>query len=573
MYDFISKADNNYSGLDRGFNQRFSLDEKVYGAGQGVYLVYSETDVLEALENINSYGLNPGDVRMISGGHCYENFTFQKSDGNENYTKYVIDLSNMQQIYVDTINGIEYIVIEPGASNWLMQSALHSRFGATLPGGSCYSVCAGGHLSGGGYGLLSRLHGLTVDYLSGVEIVVPNSDGPNAFKLRPFDPDDEDSLNWASRGGGAGHYGVITKYFFRKDKLPRAPERAKFIALPVPWSQFMDSEGIMNFSSFMKAYFDACASLAPQAFTLGKFTCMADPNDMMSILIQVVYGESSGHSGEISGGDSYLSLNESQADNEIANFANALSTWIAPPTKSLFAGRKYILPGHPVSGVINLDSVYDLPWIEMTQLLNGSGENQKGKYKSSSMIGNFDDAEAEAMFKFLTDQNASNPAPRAADKSQTLIQIDSYGAQVNALDDGNGSRTAIAARSSILKLQYQTYWKETASSDPNVDDEEIISWFNEGYSEVHRNAMSNPSPFPLWGQKYQGCYFNYPDRHIGVNPGYEGDPGESYRGAFAELYFGQIVADKLMEIKSRVDPANIFSFAQSIPVGSSEPRN
>src|SRR6056297_2042906 len=134
MYDFISKADNNYSGLDRGFNQRFSLDEKVYGAGQGVYLVYSETDVLEALENINSYGLNPGDVRMISGGHCYENFTFQKSDGNENYTKYVIDLSNMQQIYVDTINGIEYIVIEPGASNWLMQSALHSRFGATLQG-------------------------------------------------------------------------------------------------------------------------------------------------------------------------------------------------------------------------------------------------------------------------------------------------------------------------------------------------------------------------------------------------------------------------------------------------------
>lgn len=569
MYQYVSKVDNNYSGLDRGFNQRFSLDDKVDGIGEGIYIVRNDLDVLSALEKIYSYGAKSGEVRMISGGHCYENFTFQRSAGNENYTKYVIDLSNMQRIWEEEIDGIEYIAIESGASNWLMQSALHSQFGVTLPGGSCYSVCAGGHLSGGGYGLLSRLHGLTVDYLAGVEMVIPNRDGPENFKIRPFDAQDRDSLDWASRGGGAGHFGVITKYYFRKDALPRAPERAKFIALPVPWAQFMGTDGATYFTSFLKAYFDACANLSPQAFTLGKFTCMTDPDDMMSILIQVVYGASSGHNGEISGGDTYSSITEAQASEEIESFASALSTWIAPPTKSSFVGKKYILPGHPVSGVVNLDAIYDLPWVEMTQLLNGSGENQKGKYKSSSMITNFEASEAEAMFEFLTDQNASNPTPVAVDKSQTLIQIDSYGAQVNRMDDGGGSKTAIAARNSILKLQYQTYWKETAGSNPSVDDKSIIAWFNEGYSEIHRRALGGDSPFPLWGEKYQGCYFNYPDRQIGVNVGYEGDPGERYDGRFIDLYFSETVANRLVDIKSDIDQENFFSFAQSIPLASS----
>jgi FAD/FMN-containing dehydrogenase len=39
----------------------------------------------------------------------------------------------------------------------------------TIPGGSCYSVGAGGHICGGGYGLLSRKYGLTVDHLVAVQ--------------------------------------------------------------------------------------------------------------------------------------------------------------------------------------------------------------------------------------------------------------------------------------------------------------------------------------------------------------------------------------------------------------------
>ncbi|MEU4741758.1 hypothetical protein AB0G02_15010 [Actinosynnema sp. NPDC023658] len=53
---------------------------------------------------------------------------------------------------------------------------LHRRWGTTIPGGSCATVGAGGHIVGGGYGLLSRRNGLTVDHLHGVEVVTAGAD-------------------------------------------------------------------------------------------------------------------------------------------------------------------------------------------------------------------------------------------------------------------------------------------------------------------------------------------------------------------------------------------------------------
>ena len=44
-----------------------------------------------------------------------------------------------------------------GNQNWDGYVNLYKSANRTLPGGSCYSVGAGGHIVGGGYGLLSRL--------------------------------------------------------------------------------------------------------------------------------------------------------------------------------------------------------------------------------------------------------------------------------------------------------------------------------------------------------------------------------------------------------------------------------
>ena len=62
--------------------------------------------------------------------------------------------------------------IDGGATLWNVYRRFFVEHGVTLPGGSCATVGAGGHITGGGYGLLSRLHGLTVDWLSAVDVVV-----------------------------------------------------------------------------------------------------------------------------------------------------------------------------------------------------------------------------------------------------------------------------------------------------------------------------------------------------------------------------------------------------------------
>ena len=88
-----------------------------------------------------------------------------------NNNGYQFDLSEMTAIkkYQASEN---LIYAEPGCYNWNSNLSLWTKYGKYIPGGTCYSVCLGGHICGGGYGSDSRLAGLTVDYLEGVELIV-----------------------------------------------------------------------------------------------------------------------------------------------------------------------------------------------------------------------------------------------------------------------------------------------------------------------------------------------------------------------------------------------------------------
>ena len=76
---------------------------------------------------------------------------------------------------------------------------------------------AGGHVTAGGYGLLSRLHGLTVDYLYAVEVVCVDADGKAAaIEVSLDSPEtDEQALLWAHQGGGGGNFGIVTRFWDR----------------------------------------------------------------------------------------------------------------------------------------------------------------------------------------------------------------------------------------------------------------------------------------------------------------------------------------------------------------------
>ena len=109
--------------------------------------------------------------------------------------------------------------ISPGQQLGEAYIDLYKRHGVTIPGGSCYNVGAGGHITGGGYGVLSRLHGLTVDWVSAMEILTVDNKGHVA--LRKIDQHHDADLFRACRAGAEETSAIVTGFLF--DRLPAAP--------------------------------------------------------------------------------------------------------------------------------------------------------------------------------------------------------------------------------------------------------------------------------------------------------------------------------------------------------------
>jgi hypothetical protein len=61
--------------------------------------------------------------------------------------------------------------------------------------------------------------------------------------------------------------------------------------------------------------------------------------------------------------------------------------------------------------------------------------------------------------------------------------------------------TAVAQRSSVIKLQYQTYWKD------EQDDAAHLTWirdfYREMYSDTNMNSRYTTTPYP--GERYEAA--------------------------------------------------------------------
>ena len=122
----------------------------------------------------------------------------------------VIDLSLMREV---SVNPSARTITAQGGCIWADVDEAAGVHGLATVGGTVNHTGVGGLTLGGGYGWLSGLHGLTIDNLLAVEMVLADGSIIVASSTSYTD------LFWAIRG--AGHaYGVATSFTFNAHEQP-----------------------------------------------------------------------------------------------------------------------------------------------------------------------------------------------------------------------------------------------------------------------------------------------------------------------------------------------------------------
>ncbi|WP_338775287.1 FAD-binding oxidoreductase [Streptomyces sp. DG1A-41] len=170
------------------------------GAPAAVIRVRDHEDIAAALAHARTARL-PLTVR--SGGHGI-------SGRSTNDGGIVVDLSELSAVQVlDARSGL--VRVEAGA-RWGDVAAQLAPHGLALSSGDTGDVGVGGLATTGGIGLMSRLHGLTIDHMRAAELVL--ADG----SLVRTDADHDPDLFWAVRGAGA-NFGVATAFEFQAEPV------------------------------------------------------------------------------------------------------------------------------------------------------------------------------------------------------------------------------------------------------------------------------------------------------------------------------------------------------------------
>ncbi|WP_201374161.1 FAD-binding oxidoreductase [Ktedonobacter robiniae] len=184
----------NYNSARLGWARQFSQFPLV------IVFCQNAQDVVNALSWCREHNVA---FRARSGRHCLEGWS--ALDGGV-----VIDVSNMNQIHVDT--SAEVATVQTGATQGAVVTAL-GKIGYAIPSGGEKTPGIGGVTLGGGIGTLARSMGLACDHLIGLEMVVPS--GKQGAEVIQVDEHNHADLLWACRGGGGGNFGIATSFTFK----------------------------------------------------------------------------------------------------------------------------------------------------------------------------------------------------------------------------------------------------------------------------------------------------------------------------------------------------------------------
>jgi FAD/FMN-containing dehydrogenase len=220
----------------------YAVAREVYNAGiftrpRIIACCISETGVQHAVERAKAENW---PVAVKAGGHSFEGFCL-----NDNGL--VVSVSPMREMQLDSKTGI--LTAGAGCRLEEVNQFLLAK-GRFLPAGSCRTVGLAGLTLGGGYGMFARKWGLTCDHLRRIKMV----DGTAITRDSKEEPD----LLWAARGGGNGHFGIVTELTFNTRPMPAQFSSWKFRTYKLEPKRA---------TTLLETWFDAASELPNEAFS------------------------------------------------------------------------------------------------------------------------------------------------------------------------------------------------------------------------------------------------------------------------------------------------------------------
>ncbi|MEU3984573.1 FAD-binding protein [Streptomyces sp. NPDC026672] len=485
----VRPGDARYAELaGRGYNTRFvaTPDE--------IWLVHSAAQVEKA---VNQAVAGNQRITVRSGGHCFEGLV-----DNPQF-RVLVDLSELKGVTFDrTMNAF---AVEAGARLGEVYKALYEGWGVTVPGGVCPEVGVGGHVSGGGYGPLSRRFGLVVDHLYAVEVVVADRGGRARTVIATRDADDPNrDLWWAHTGGGGGGFGIVTKFWFRtpgatggpSSLLPKPPTRMRKTIVSWPWAQLTEA----NFT-------------------------------------RLVLNHGAWHAANSAPGSAYAAMHSSlQLHSSFAGTVELEIRMDATLANTDKLHDDYIGAVNAGVGVQPTVDITEGTWLEIALEPTAS----YGAYSRQKSVGGhlrkpLTVTQVGAVYRSLTDLSHSGVG---------LVYLAAYGCRINTVSP---SATAIPQRDSVMKFWYTNNWSEAAQDDSEVN------WLR----TLRRNVHSATGGVPVPNAQQDGGYINYPDIDMR-------DPAQNTSGVPWYFLYWKHNHPRLQRVKDTYDPKNVFRHALSL---------
>nr|WP_307806361.1 FAD-binding protein [Streptomyces sp. FH025] len=504
----VRPGDARYADLTVGLNQRWTA------APNRIHLVSTTEQVVSVVAEAAAAKRR---VSVRSGGHCYEDFAYNSA------VEVIVDMSEMNRVYFDADKNA--FAVEPGATLGKVYDRLYRGWGVTVPGGMCYSVGAGGHVAGGGWGLLARRDGLIVDHLYAVEVVTVDASGTaKAVVATRDDTGPLRDLWWAHTGGGGGSFGIVTRYWFRSRTatgtdpsglLPKPPAEVLVSLISWPWAKMTQADFTTLVRNFC-AWHEAHGAPGDTGGLLSLLTLNHISNGEIALLTQLT-------------GDT------PNADAVLKNFLDQITRGMSIPPETPSEN------GSADGPLANFLVPRRWSWLKATHYLGTSNQVMtnpvlRGDEKSAYHRRGYTDRQIAALWQHLRSNDLDNPMAQ--------VVVSSYGGQVNAVGTAD---TAQAHRDSVFKVLYQTNWTEAGKDQVN------LAWLRSVYQDVYAETGGVPVP----NAQTSGCFVNYCD--IDLN-----DP--QYNGSsvpWHDLYWGGNYRH-LQQVKAYWDPTDFFRHGQSI---------